>query len=329
MWRQIFWILWKKNFQNNLLKFPFSNFRTVMKKIFYLFAFLFIAGFANAQELIANVSVNAQQMAGSNQQVYKNLEKSLRDFINNTSWTGKKLQNFEKIKSNFAIIINAKEGNRYSGSMVVQAVRPIYGSTYESPLLNLNDQNISFEYVENENLVFNERQFSGKNLIDLASFYVYLILGYDADSFQPNGGQQWFQKAQQIAQNSINKGYSGWSTVDGPRSRASLIDGLINPNASTLRTISYLYHRTGLDMMNGQDQSQPKKNIADALLRMKTYENSFQQNYAINLFLDTKSAEIFNVFDSNNNGPVNMNEMKQLMTTFSPKNIDSKWSKWK
>lgn len=213
--------------------------------------------------------------------------------------------------------------------MVVQAVRPIYGSTYESPLLNLNDQNISFEYVENENLVFNERQFSGKNLIDLASFYVYLILGYDADSFQPNGGQQWFQKAQQIAQNSINKGYSGWSTVDGPRSRASLIDGLINPNASTLRTISYLYHRTGLDMMNGQDQSQPKKNIADALLRMKTYENSFQQNYAINLFLDTKSAEIFNVFDSNNNGPVNMNEMKQLMTTFSPKNIDSKWSKWK
>lgn len=89
MWRQIFWILWKKNFQNNLLKFPFSNFRTVMKKLFYLFAFLFIAGFANAQELIANVSVNAQQMAGSNQQVYKNLEKSLRDFINNTSWTGK------------------------------------------------------------------------------------------------------------------------------------------------------------------------------------------------------------------------------------------------
>lgn len=300
-----------------------------MKKIIYLFAFLLLSGYAGAQELMANVTVNAQQMPGSNQQVYKSLEKSLRDFINNTSWTGKKLQNFEKIKSNFAIIITAKDGNRYSGSMVVQAVRPVYGSTYESPLLNLNDQKVSFEYVENENLVFNERQFSGKNLIDLASFYVYLILGYDADTFQPNSGQQWFQKAQQISQNSVNKGFDGWSAVDGPRSRASLIDGLINPNASTLRTVYYLYHRPGLDAMNSQDQSQAKKNIADALLRLKTYENSFQQNYAINLFLDTKAAEIFNIFDSNNNGPVNMNELKQLMTTFSPKNADSKWNKWR
>ncbi len=300
-----------------------------MKKILYLFAILFFSATAYSQELMANVTVNAQQMAGSNQQVYKNLEKSLRDFINNTSWTGKKLQNFEKIKSNFAIIISAKDGNRYSGSMVVQAVRPVFGSTYESPLINLNDQKVSFEYIENENLVFNERQFSGKNLIDLTSFYVYLILGYDADSFQPNGGQQWFQKAQQIAQNSMNKGFDGWSAIDGPRSRASLIDGLINPNASTLRTISYQYHRTGLDNLNSQDQSQAKKNIADALLRIKTYENSFQQNYAINLFLDTKAAEIFNVFDSNNNGPVNMNEMKQLMGTFSPKNNESKWNKWR
>ena len=300
-----------------------------MKKLIYIFSFLLFTNLAFSQELLANVTVNAQQMAGSNQQVYKTLEKSLRDFINNTSWTGKRLQNFEKIKSNFAIIITGKDGNRYNGSIVIQAVRPVFNSTYESPLVNLNDTKLTFEYLENENLVFNERQFSGKNLIDVISFYVYLVLGYDADSFQSMGGQQWFLKAQQIAQNSMNRGFDGWSVVEGPRTRGSLIDGIINPNLTTLRSASYAYHRAGLDNLFNQDQGQPKKIIADALIGLKTYENTFQQNYAINLFLDTKSQEIFNIFDSNNNGPVNMNDLKQTMILLSPKNTDSKWNKWK
>ena len=127
-------------------------------------------------------------------QVYKTLEKNLRDFINNTSWTGKKLQNFEKIKCNFAIVINEKTGsNNFKASIVIQAVRPVFNTTYETPLLNLNDTNFSFDYTENENLVFNERQFSGKNLIDVISFYVYTILGYDGDSYKVRGGQPWFE----------------------------------------------------------------------------------------------------------------------------------------
>jgi len=300
-----------------------------MKKILYTFLLILFAHFSFAQELLANVTVNAQQMAGSNQQVYKTLEKNLRDFINNTSWTGKKLQNFEKVKSNFAIIISGKEGNKYSGSIVVQAVRPVFNSTYESPLVNLNDTKFTFEYLENENLIFNERQFSGKNLIDVISFYVYLVLGYDADSFQSMGGQQWFLKAQQISQNSMNRGYDGWSVVEGPRSRGSLIDGIINPNLTKLRAASYSYHRAGLDNLFNQDQNAPKKIIADALMSLKTYENTFQQNYAINLFLDSKVQEIFNIFDSNNNGSVNMNDLKQLMILLSPKNTESKWNKWK
>ncbi len=300
-----------------------------MKKIIYLLSFLFFSQLIVAQELIATINVNSQQIAGSNQQVYKTLERNVRDFINNTSWTGKTLDNFEKIKCNFSLILTGKDGNKYSGSIVVQSVRPVFNSTYESPILNINDTKFSFEYVENENLIFNERQFSGKNLTDVLSFYVYLILGYDADTFQPNGGQQLFAKALKVSQNAQNRGFDGWSQVDGPRSRGSLIDGLVNPNLATLHNIYYSYHRAGLDNMNMQDQSQPKKIISDALMKLKEYENTFQQNYAINIFLDVKSPEIFNIYDSNNNGSVNMNEIKQLMTTFSPKNTDSKWSKWK
>lgn len=300
-----------------------------MKKLFCIFVLFCFTNTLFSQELFAGVTVNSQQLGGSNQQVYKNLEKSIRDFINNTSWTGKKLQNFEKIKCNFSFVIGGREGNKFNGTLVVQSVRPVFNSTYESPLININDTKIVFEYVENENLIFNERQFSGKNLTDIISFYVYLILGYDADSFQNMGGQQWFTKSQQISRNAMNKGFEGWATVEGPRTRAALIDGIINPNISTLRSSFYTYHRNGLDNLNNQDQSAPKKIIADAILKLKQYESNFQQNYTINLFLDTKAGEIFEIFNSNNNGSVNMNDLKQLMTVFSPKNTDTKWSKWK
>lgn len=299
-----------------------------MKKIIILF-FLIVFNFGFSQEILATVQINNQQVQGSNQSAFKALEKSLRDFINNTSWTGKKLQNFEKIKSNFAIVISNRDGNKFTAQIVVQAVRPVFSSSYESPLLNLKDNRFTFEYAENENLIFNERQFSGKNLIDVISFYVYVILGYDADSFQSMGGTQWFSKAQQIAQNSQNRGYEGWNQINEPRSRSILIGEILNPNMSQLRSTIYTYHRAGLDGLFNQDQTQSKKIIFDALMQLKTYENSFQQNYFFNLFMDTKADEIFNIFNSGNNGSVNIGALKQQMIIFSPKNAESKWNKWK
>lgn len=301
-----------------------------MKKIFYILVFSLFTNALWSQELLANVQVNYSQIGGSNQQLYKTLEKNLRDFINNTSWTGRKLQNFEKIKSNFAIVLNTKEGsNQYKGSIVVQAVRPVFGSTYESPLISLNDSNFSFEYNENENLIFNERQFSGKNLIDVISFYVYVILGYDGDSFMPMGGQQWFEKAQKISQNSQNQRFGGWSQVEGPRTRARFIDTMMNPDSNAMRNTYYAYHRNGLDNMYRPDRAAAKKNIADAIMQLGSYESNFQMNYPFNVFIDTKKDEIYNVFSNGSNGSVNISALKTLMNTFSPKDSDSKWNKLK
>lgn len=300
-----------------------------MKKIsILLFCFLMVQH-AFSQEILATVQVNAQQIQGSNQQAYKALEKSLRDFVNNTSWTGRKLQNFEKIKANFAIVLAQRESNHFNATLVVQAVRPVYNSSYESPLINVQDQRFNFEYVENENLIFNERQFSGKNLIDVISFYVYLILGYDADSFQSLGGNPYFAKAQQIAQNSQNRNYEGWNQINEPRSRSILIGEIMNPNMNSLRVTSYSYHRGGLDGLFNLDQTQAKKIIFDALMQLKTYENSFQQNYFFNLFMQTKRDEIYNIFGNGNNGGINLNDLKQLMITFVPKDTDTKWNKWR
>lgn len=301
-----------------------------MKKLFTIFLLIFSINFAFSQELLATVQVNSQQIAGSNTQVYKTLEKNLRDFINNTSWTGKKLQNFEKIKCNFAIVISEKAGSsNYKASIVVQAVRPVFNTTYETPLLSINDTNFSFDYTENENLVFNERQFSGKNLIDVISFYVYTILGCDGDSFKVQGGTPFFEKAQKISNNSTNQNFAGWSVIEGPRTRASLIDNMMKPEQSTLRNLYYTYHRAGLDNLGKQDQASGKKIIADALLQLKAYENNFQMNYPVNIFIETKKQEIFDIFNSGNNANINMADLKALFVTLSPKDIDSKWNKWK
>ncbi|RZJ29869.1 MAG: DUF4835 family protein [Chryseobacterium sp.] len=301
-----------------------------MKKLLYIICALFFAQTAYSQELLANVQINSQQIAGSNTQVFRTLEKSLRDFINNTSWTGKKLQNFEKIKCNFAMVISERSGNSsFKGSLVVQATRPVFDSQYETPLMNINDTSFSFEYNENENLIFNERQFSGKNLIDVISFYVYTILGYDGDSFQLKGGQAWFDKAYKIAQNSQNQNYEGWNQIESQRNRGALITGLQNENSSTLRTVFYSYHRSGLDNLAKQDQGPAKKTIAESLMQLKFYENNFQMNYPFSVFIESKSTEIFNIFDSGNNASVNISELRTLLSTLSPKDIDTKWNKWK
>ena len=299
-----------------------------MKKLFTIFVLIFSFNLNFSQELLATVQVNAQQLGGSNTQVFKTLEKNLRDFINNTSWTGKKLQNFEKIKCSFAIVLTEKTGNNFKGTLVVQSVRPVYQSQYDSPILNINDTNFSFEYVENQNMIFNERQFSGKNLIDVVSFYVYLILGYDADTFQMKSGTPWFDKAMKITQNSQNQNYAGWSQMDGPRTRGSLIAAILAEQNSTLRNFYYNYHRNGLDNLAKADQIATKQLIANEILKLKFYETIFQMNYPFNIFIDSKKDEIFNIFNSGNNGSVNMNELKQLMNTFSPKDSDSKWNKW-
>lgn len=300
-----------------------------MKKLFYIFAFLLFANEGFSQELNAQVQINYQQVGGSNTQTFRTLEKSLKDFINKTSWTGKKLQNFEKIKCSFAIVISEKNGNNYKGSIVVQSVRPVFGAQYESPLLNVNDTNFSFEYLENQNLVFNERQFSGKNLIDVVSFYVYLILGYDADTFQLKGGTPWFDKALKIAQNSQSQNYSGWSQMESNRNRGALIANILAEQNNGLRLFYYSYHRNGLDNLGNNNQISAKQFIANEILKLKPYESNFQMNYAFSLFIDSKKEEIFNIFDSNNNGAVNMPNLKQLMTTFAPNDSDAKWNKWR
>lgn len=300
-----------------------------MKHFILLLLFLSFPTYNFSQELLANVIINYSKVQGSNNQVFITLEKSLKDFINNTSWTNQHLSLQERIKCSFSIIIEERKStDQFKGSILVQSSRPVFNSTYQTPVLNYQDKDFTFNYIESENLTFNGRRFSGKNLVDVISFYVFMILGYDADTFSPMGGTEYFNTAQKISDNAINQGYNGWNSFDGPRTRGGIIADIINDKSSVLRNISYQYHRLGLDNMVTEEQK-AKTTIANSLLALKTYSENYQF-YPLDIFLSSKKEEIKNIFSGGQTvTAVNINDLKTLLQNLSPINSSDYWNKIK
>ena len=196
-----------------------------MKKI-VSFLFLFFVGFAQAQQLNCTVQINTDKVATTNNQIFKNLKTSITDFVNKTDWTGKVYKQNERINCSMVIIVNSYDSNQFSATLQVQSTRPIYNSTYESPVFNFNDNDFSFRYVEFENMLFNPSTFDS-NLVSVLSFYSFMILGFDADTFSLNGGSSLFATAQEILTVAQQSGYKGWNQADGNQNRYFLISDLL------------------------------------------------------------------------------------------------------
>lgn len=299
-----------------------------MNKIKFLIAFLFFSVTLSAQEFLATVTVDYSQVQGSNTQVFKTLEKSLRDFINTTKWTDKRYKIHEKIEANFLIIITGRNGSNYNARLQIQSRRPVYNSTYYTPVLNFVDSNFDFEYTEFEELIFNQRKFSNKNLTDVMAFYVYFVLGMDADTFQKEGGTQYFNICRQIATNANGSQYSGWSEMDGNKSRSKLINNILKSENSTLRNIYYQYHRVGLDSMS-DNESKAKNAIGNALATLSFYEKgNYALFYPLDLFFMAKKDEIVKIFGGGMMSSVDITQIKETLTALSPTN-SSLWSNMK
>ena len=181
-----------------------------MRKVIFLSPFLFCLFFTQvrAQELQANVSVIANRVPSSvDHKIFQTLQAALNTFINNRKWTTETFQSNEKIVCNFLLNISQSiDNNEFQASLTVQAARPVYNSTYTSPLINMIDENVLFRYVEYQSLDFNETRVQGSepfaaNLTAVVAYYVYTILGLDFDTFSLRGGDQYFQKAENIVNN--------------------------------------------------------------------------------------------------------------------------------
>ena len=208
-----------------------------MNKIVTLLVFL-IFGFTQAQQLNCTVTINTERLPNPNQQVFKTLQTSLSEFVNKTDWTGSVLKQNERINCSMYITLSSDSSDQFTGTIQVQSSRLIFNSTYSSPVLNYNDKDFNFRYIEYEPLLFNPATFES-NLVSVVSFYSYLILAMDADTFQMGAGNQYLETAQNIANVAQQGGSKGWSQSDGLQNRYYLINDMISPMYSDLRQVMY------------------------------------------------------------------------------------------
>jgi hypothetical protein len=283
------------------------------------FLLLFTFGLSQAQQLNCTVTVNSQKLSNANQQVFKTLETALNEFVNKTDWSGQAYKQQEKINCSMYITISSHNSDQFVATLQVQSSRPIYNSSYSSPVLNYNDKDFSFNYTEFENLIYNPTSFES-NLVSVISFYSYVILGMDSDSFVSKAGDTYLETAQNIANVAQQGSYKGWSQVDGNQSRYFLINDLLSPKFSEIRQTIYNYH-SGLDLMS-KDLKAAKEKIKTSLLNLAKLNASRPNAFLTRVFFDAKSDEIVSVFSG---GPsITITDLVESLNKTSPLN-SSKW----
>ncbi|WP_188050449.1 DUF4835 family protein [Flavobacterium sp. GP15] len=290
-----------------------------MNKIF-TFLLLFILGFAQAQQLNCTVTVDAQRLSVTNQQVFKTLETSINEFVNKTDWTGVAVKQNEKINCSMYITISSNSLDQFSATIQVQSSRPIYNSSYSSPILNYNDKDFNFRYTEFENLIFNPTSFDS-NLVSVLAFYSYIIIGMDADTFVLESGDPNFEIAQNISNVALQGGSKGWSQADGNQTRYFLINDLLSPTFKQIRQTTFDYH-VGLDLMS-TDLKTAKEKIKNSINNLSKLNASRPNAFLTRVFFDAKSDEIVSIFSG---GPsITVSDLTENLNKISPLNM-SKWS---
>lgn len=281
-----------------------------------------IFGVSQAQELNCTVTVNADQIKAENNQVFITLQNALNEFVNRTSWTGASFKPNEKIDCSMFITVNSYTGGSFSASIQVQSARPVFNSTYATPVLNVNDKAFDFNYIEFENLTFNPNSFES-NLVSVLAFYSYMIIGMDADTFAPQGGDQYLSAAQDFANVAMQSGSKGWGQQDGNQSRYFLINDMLSQTFAPFRQAMYEYHFEGLDAMSN-DQKTAKEKIKKALVTLAEVHAVRPNSYLSRVFFDAKTDEIVSIYSGGPTIPVA--DLVENLNRLSPLNV-SKWGR--
>ncbi len=281
---------------------------------FFLFVIFLCTIIINAQEFNATVVVNAEQTGNPNLQVFKTLERSVAEFINNTKWTELDYRTEERIDCSFFINILGNANDSFTATIQVQASRPVYGSNYKTTILNINDKQFNFNYLEFQPLNYNPNNFES-NLISVVAFYLYTILGVDADSFELNSGTDYFQEAKNIVGNAQGSNTLGWNGQDGSQTRFRLNDDLLSGTFDGYRTAMYSYHREGLDIMNN-DLKKGKEAVLESMKALEGMHRTRPNSYIMRVFFDAKADEVSRILSG---GPsVNIAETMATLSRIAP-----------
>lgn len=271
----------------------------------FLAVVLFVAAMqvAGAQEIQARLTVMAQKISTQvDKRIFNTLQTTLTNFINQRKWTNDVFAPNEKIQCNFLLNIDKALGNNvYQASLTVQAARPIYSTTYDSPLINFIDDNVVFRYQEFQPIEFNENRVQGNdpaaaNLPAVIAYYVYMILGFDYGSFSLRGGDMYFQKAWNIVNNAPeSRDITGWKSFESLRNRYWLAENLNNNRFALIHDVLYSYYRSGLDVFYS-DEEEGRKGIMACLNHMNTINTNNPNSMLMQFFFQGKSSELVKVF---------------------------------
>ncbi|MBN4081649.1 DUF4835 family protein [bacterium AH-315-C07] len=248
-----------------------------------------------AQELRCDIQITSPQIQSSDKQVFDKLEQAIFEFMNNRRWTNDVFKNEERIEC--SIMLNITDWDlvaAYLATVTIQSSRPVYGTTYNTTIINLQDDNWSFLYTADQPLEFTITD-NLSNLTSMLAYYAYLIIGMDYDTFSSEGGTPQFQKAQTIVENVQSSAASGWKPFENMRNRYWIIESLLTPDFKPLRSLSYKYHRLGLDKMK-ENVEEPRKIILKGLQDLKSVHIKQPGSYLMQLFFDAKSIEIVDLY---------------------------------
>jgi len=279
----------------------------MIKKIFFVLISVLIFNNLSAQELNCRISVSYSQITNANDEIFRSLQSDLYEYMNNTRWTDYVFDYDERIEC--SIILTVKEFNgmdRFTTTIQVTSSRPIYNSSTSSKILNVKEDEglFTFQYIENQPLVFNENSYTD-NLTSVLAFYAYLIIGMDFDTFSEYGGTEFYQKMQKIVSNAQVSSEGGWKAFESTEknNRYYIAEYLTNSNYKPFRSAMYDYHRTGLDLMT-DDVVEGRKSITDAIEKLLIVYKKKRDLYLLTMFFDAKVDEIVNIYSEANTSEI-------------------------
>ena len=291
----------------------------MMKKIISILFLLYLGQQVFSQELRCNISVNASKITGANKNIFRTMQMDLYDFINNRKWTNHNYNNSERIECSINIQLNKQySSDEYDGIITVQSKRTAYNSSYKSTILNIRDENFRFTYQEFQAIEFNENA-NKDNLTSVLAYYVYVILGFDYDTYSLNGGTEYFEKARKIVNESQNfpSSYRGWKAFESDYNRYWLVDNLLNASYTDFRECMYVYHRKGLDAMS-ESVDAGRAEIAESLKFIQKIFRARSRLYITQIFFDSKSTELVNIFSKSY--PDEQNRVIKILSECDPSN---------
>ncbi len=269
--------------------------RGVLRRI-WIVGIMSVVGWiaASAQELRCQVEVNSQSIEGTNKSVFESLKQAVSDYMNENKFTNATFAPNEKIECRLYFTIKEYDGDRMKGDLQIQLSRPVYNSTYTTTIFNFKDNRIEFDYKEGDPLIFNETT-QQNNLTAILDYYAYLLLGLDFDTFSPEGGQPYFDKASSVVQAAQSTGEIGWKTFEDTKNRAAVLSAYTDPGTSSMRKLLYSYHRRGLDeMVTSPDKGRAA--ITESLNNLKTIYSNAPMSVGLSIFRDSKLDELVNVY---------------------------------